>query len=126
MKRIALVALLPTAVFADPSTECSVDSGSQVEIAACLTEVEDKATRAMEMTLGFVRNSAQELDEITGREIALPALEASQTAWETYRDAQCESVGAGFGGGSGAGIAIRSCRVELTRARTRELESQLR
>jgi Uncharacterized protein conserved in bacteria len=126
MKRIALFALLPTAVFADPSTECSVDSGSQVEIAACLTEVEDKATRAMEMTLGFVRNSAQELDEITGREIALPALEASQTAWETYCDAQCESVGAGFGGGSGAGIAIRSCRVELTRARTRELESQLR
>lgn len=125
MKRLALIALLPVAAFADPSTECSIGLGSQVEIADCVAETEEKANAAMEIMLGFARSSAQELDDITGREVALPALEASQTAWQTYRDAQCDSVGAGFGGGSGTGIAIRSCRVELTRARTKEIKDQI-
>ncbi len=126
MKRLALLALLPTAALADPSLECSLDLGSQVEIADCVAEIEDKATRAMDVMLGFARASAEELDGMTGRAVALPALEASQLAWEAYRDAQCDYVGAGFGGGSGTGIAIRSCKVELTRARTKEIEAQLR
>ncbi|MCA0043839.1 lysozyme inhibitor LprI family protein [Celeribacter litoreus] len=126
MKRLALVLMFPTAALADPSLECSLDLGSQVEIAGCVGEAEDKATRAMELMLGFARASAQDLDTQTGRDVALPALEASQSAWEAYRDAQCDYVGAGFGGGSGTGIAIRSCKVELTRARTAEIETQLR
>ncbi|WP_226553494.1 lysozyme inhibitor LprI family protein [Celeribacter naphthalenivorans] len=129
MNRFVLVALLtlsPVSAVADASSECALDLGSQVEIADCVAATEIKATRAMEMMLEFAKSSAQELDEMTGRVVALPALEASQTAWETYRDAQCDYVGAGFGGGSGTGIAIRSCKVELTRARTKEIESQLR
>lgn len=133
MSRFALVALLtvsplslPLSAVADASSECALDLGSQVEIADCVTATEIKATRAMEMMLEFAKSSAQELDEMTGRVVALPALEASQTAWEAYRDAQCDYVGAGFGGGSGTGIAIRSCRVELTRTRTKELRAQLR
>ncbi|WP_460273839.1 lysozyme inhibitor LprI family protein [Celeribacter sp. ULVN23_4] len=133
MKRIALLAFLPTAfvaalpvaAIADPSLECAHFS-SQVEIGNCVAEAEANATRAMELTLGFAKGSAEELDGITGRAVALPALEASQTAWEAYRDTQCDFVGAGFGGGSGTGIAITSCRVELTRARTKELNDQLR
>ena len=122
---IAALALLPVAGWADPSLECSVGSGSQVETADCLVEVERKATEAMTMILGFARDSATELDEVTGRDVALPALEAAQTAWEAYATAQCDFSGSLFGGGSGTGIAIRSCRIELTRQRTRELESAL-
>ncbi|MBW6417223.1 lysozyme inhibitor LprI family protein [Celeribacter sp. PS-C1] len=129
MKRLAplaLLALFPVSAVADASSECAIDLGSQVEIGNCVADTEKKALQAMDIILGFARTSAQELDEITGREVALPALEASQVAWEAYRDAQCDYVGAGFGGGSGTGIAILSCKVDLTRARTKELEAQLR
>ncbi len=67
--------------------------------------------------LGFVTASAQELDTVTGRKVAVPALEAGQAAWVAYRDLHCEFVGATFGGGSGTGAAIRGCRIELGRAR---------
>ena len=125
MKRVlswALVSLmLPTAFAgssaADPSFECSIVSGSQVETGNCLAEVEDRVNKVLEATLTIARSSATELDTVTGREVAEPALAASQEAWEVYRDAQCAFVGATFGGGSGTGIAIRSCRIELTRDR---------
>ena len=79
----------------------------------------------MTVALGFVRSSAEELDQITGRTVAVPALEASQASWEAYRDAECAYAGALFGGGSGTGIEITSCRIELTRARTNALFERL-
>ena len=127
VKRLVLLALMiPSAALADPSTECAVDHGTQIEIADCLAATEATTLTAMETMLGFARSSAQDLDHTTGRGVALPALEAAQVAWAAYREAQCASVGAGYGGGSGTGIAIRACRIELTRARTKELASQLR
>ncbi len=121
---IALCVLAQTAQ-ADPSLECSVGSGSQVEISDCLVTVEEAATAALEVMLKIARDSAAELDGITEREVAVPALDASQAAWQTYRDAQCDYVGALFGGGSGTGIAIRSCRIDLTRERTAALQAGL-
>lgn len=112
-------------VLADPSLECSVGSGSQVETGNCLAEVEKTATAAMEMMLGFARSSAEELDQITERSVAVPALEASQQAWATFRDTQCDYAGTLFGGGSGTGIAIQSCRIELIRDRTGALQNML-
>lgn len=76
---------------------------------------------ALDASYGFAMQSAAELDEVTGRVVAQPALEAAQEAWNRYRDAQCEAVGASYGGGSGTGIAISSCRVDLGRARVDEL-----
>jgi len=70
---------------------------------------------------GFVRKSAAETDNATGRELSVPALEAGQKQWSLYRDQHCEFVGTTFGGGSGTGIGILDCRIELTRAREREL-----
>ncbi|MEM1353127.1 MAG: lysozyme inhibitor LprI family protein, partial [Pseudomonadota bacterium] len=83
------------------------------------------AEQAMQIMLDAALAQATELDEITGREVAVPALLASQAAWEAFREAECDYAGALFGGGSGTGIGITSCRIELTRARTRELTSRL-
>ena len=122
MRRIAplfVLALLPSAALADPSMECP--GGSQIKIGVCVTAMLAAVDGAVAQALGFARTSAGDLDRATGRAVALPALEAAQTAWSAYRDAQCEFVGAGFGGGSGTGIAISGCRITLGRARVVDL-----
>lgn len=123
MKRVSapLVLLLcvPVGAFADPATECG--GSSQVEIGACVAETLERVDRTIDINLGFAMQSAGALDEVTGRGLAVPALEASQAAWSAYRDAQCDYVGATFGGGSGTGIGITSCRIELGRDRAAEL-----
>lgn len=77
------------------------------------------------MALSLAQAAARELDQITGREVAEPALRASQTTWEAYRAAHCDYVGSTFGGGSGTGIAIRACRISLGRTRVDELKATL-
>lgn len=116
-----LVYMTPCLVGAAPSDECSVGSGSQVEIGECLAQAEVTVEQTIELAFGFAMESAKDLDEVTGRAVAVPALESGQDAWESYRSAHCEFVGSTFGGGSGTGIAIRSCRIELGRARVTEL-----
>lgn len=113
--------LCATHATADPSLECSLTVSSQVETAACLGEVAESVNAAMDAALKFATDSAAELDEITGRDTAVSALDASQKAWLTFRDTECTYAGALFGGGSGTGIAIQSCQIELTRARTSAL-----
>ncbi len=110
---------------ADPSLECSIDRSSQVEIGQCLSEVEISVNKALDVALELAGDNALELDGITEREVALPALEKAQTAWEAYRDAECDYTGALYGGGSGTGIAIQSCRIMMTRARTDTLFASL-
>ncbi len=112
--------MFPISAIADPTMEC-IDAGSQVEIGSCVSDMELRVNAAIDSSYSLVLGSAQELDEVTGRVVAVPALEASQNAWVAYRDAQCEAVGASFGGGSGTGIAITACRVDLGRARVDEL-----
>ena len=117
MRQLAILALaaLPLAAPADPAMEC--DGASQVEIGACVQAQLEAVDRAVETALGFARESASGLDEVMQRDSALPALEAAQAAWAAFRDSQCDYEGALFGGGSGTGIAIASCRVVLGRAR---------
>lgn len=123
MKRLfatlLFVSFTPAIGFADPATECG--GSSQVEIGACVAETLQRVDATVEIYLGFAMGSAQELDDITGRDVAVPALDAAQAAWSAYRDAHCDYVGATFGGGSGTGIAIDGCKVELGRDRAEEL-----
>ncbi|WP_240336775.1 lysozyme inhibitor LprI family protein [Tropicibacter sp. Alg240-R139] len=113
---------LPMALQADPSLECS-DAGSQVEIGACVQEAGKRVEAALVIAQGISITSAQELDDVTGRKAFVPALEASQSAWSAYREAHCNAVGASYGGGSGTGIAIEACLIELGRERIKELMS---
>ncbi|MBW8638646.1 DUF1311 domain-containing protein [Hoeflea sp. WL0058] len=113
----SLTALLPASAIADPSFECSLGSGSQVETAECVAKAEATVDETVRLSLQFAMNAAKELDETTGRATAVPALEKAQGAWSSFRDAHCDYVGSTFGGGSGTGVAIRSCRIELGRER---------
>lgn len=110
---------VPNAVIADPATECQ--GSSQVEIGACVSETLQRVDETIDIYLGFAMSSAGELDEVTGRTVTVPALEAAQAAWSSYRLAQCDYIGATYGGGSGTGIAINSCKIELGRKRAEEL-----
>jgi uncharacterized protein YecT (DUF1311 family) len=102
---------------AGPVMECSIQASSQVEVGNCLAKVEKTVAATIEASLVFAMASAKELDTVTGRKVAVPALTAGQAAWVAYRDQHCEFVGATFGGGSGTGTAIRGCQIELGRAR---------
>ncbi|WP_299757452.1 lysozyme inhibitor LprI family protein [uncultured Boseongicola sp.] len=114
-----LFTCLPSIVFADPATECG--GSSQVEIGACVADTLQRVDATVDIYLDFAMRSAAELDEVTGRTVAVPALEAAQAAWSVYRDEHCGYVGATFGGGSGTRIGINSCRIELGRSRAAEL-----
>ena len=116
---VFLFACLPSIIIADPATECG--GSSQVEIGACVADALQRVDATIEIYLGFAISSAAELDQVTGRSAALPTLEAAQAAWSAYRDEHCDYVGATFGGGSGTGIGINSCKIELGRNRAEEL-----
>jgi uncharacterized protein YecT (DUF1311 family) len=113
--------LSATPLAGDPAMECNTNGGSQVDIRRCLGDVEKNVDLALEIALEFAMDAATELDNVTGRAVAVSALQAGQAAWSDYRDKHCEYVGSTFGGGSGTGIAIRSCRIELARTRTDQL-----
>lgn len=116
-----MLSAVPFTASADAALECGVGGGNQVEIGECLAQVEANADTALKAVLDLSVEAAERLDEVTGRPAAVPALNAGQAAWSAYRDAHCEFVGATFGGGSGTGIAIRSCRIEAARERAAEL-----
>lgn len=122
-----ITVLVFTAVpgYADTAMECGVEASSQVEIAGCVEAQRDVVNRVLEETLGFARDAATELDTVTKRESAVPALERSQNAWVAYRDAHCGYDAALYGGGSGAGITEAACHVELTRLRIADLMASL-
>jgi uncharacterized protein YecT (DUF1311 family) len=122
MKRVLMTvlagAVMSIEVRADAALECGIGRSSQVEIADCMAATEATADKAMATALEIARSVAVELDQTTGRTEVGPALDAAQAAFLDFRDKQCALVGATFGGGSGAGIAIRGCRIDLTRDRT--------
>lgn len=106
---------------ADPVLECSRTHSNQVAIGTCLVETGKDVDSAMAAALGFAMSAAQDLDGVTGRKVTVPALNKAQAAWSDYREKHCAYVGATYGGGSGTGTAILACRINLTRARTRQL-----
>jgi len=116
---LLIFSCLPSTVFADPATECG--GSSQVEIGACVADTLQRVNATVDIYFDFAMSSAEELDQVTGRTMAVPALEAAQAVWSAYRDAHCDYVGATFGGGSGTRIGIDSCKIKLGRTRAEEL-----
>ena len=130
MKKLTMVwmsfgMLAASPALADPSMECSVTTESQVETGNCVGAIGETVDKTVELAFGFAMDSAKELDTTTGRDTASKALNASQQAWSGYRDAHCDYVGSTYGGGSGTGIAIQSCRIELGRQRVSDLMKSL-
>ncbi|MBN8293113.1 DUF1311 domain-containing protein [Rhodobacter sp. NTK016B] len=100
--------------------------GSQIEIGACLRDTLDRVDGAVETAYSYALITAADLDSETGRANAAPALEAAQTAWNAFRDAQCTYVGESYAGGSGTSAGIASCRITMGRERVETLLNLIR
>jgi len=110
---------LPNIASADPAPECG--ASSQLEIGTCVADMLKGVDATVDVYLGLAMTSAKELDDVTGRAAAIPSLETAQAAELAYRDAHGEYVGATLGGGSGTGIGIDSCKIDLGRDRAKQL-----
>jgi uncharacterized protein YecT (DUF1311 family) len=113
---LAACALAPGAL-ADPILECGLLAG-QNAVGDCLRTQLDISHRAMIEAQELALGTARQLDERTGTEVAVLGLEASQQAWEAYRDVECQTLGVFAGGATPAETAQLACEIRLTRART--------
>lgn len=87
-------------------------------------EAEDrKLNTAWKRVFGEVKARDKELDE-TWRGMPEALLNA-QRSWIAFRDGHCETEGFVYRGGSIEPLIYHSCRAEMTRQRTKQLNSLL-
>jgi uncharacterized protein YecT (DUF1311 family) len=103
---------------ADPILECGLLAGEDIAVGDCLRTQLDISYRAMIEAQELALGTAHQLDERTGTEVAVLGLEASQQAWEAYRDVECQTVGVFSGDATPAEAVQLACEIRLTRART--------
>ena len=77
---LPILASLAAPALADPSLECNLTASSQVETGTCITETEERVNAARAQVLTMAQAAAAEVGEVTGREMVVPALAASQAA----------------------------------------------
>lgn len=118
------VAAFALALFGSPAAAYCERSASMVEHKDCLAAVE----RAVEVEMAVVWTAVQQdiatryFLQNTQRARFAAAADRAQAAWAAFREADCREVtGFEWWGGSGAGAAIRACRIETTAARVRNL-----
>ena len=119
---LAAALLVPAApAGADPVGECQALTADQVQTGQCLQAALGAADHVMAGALGALLQKADELDRVTGRPAARPAVEASQVQWQAYREANCAVPFALAAGASGAGHFQPGCMVTMARTRAAEL-----
>ena len=94
-------------------------ASAQSDIEECYTKA--STTEALEKLTQY----AAELDRVTGRNEAVPALEKANTAFDRYVSEQCRFDEAMMGSGTGAGSANLSCQINLLHIRMGSFESHL-
>ena len=115
----ALAAIgVSASAWADPILECRELTGKDLPVEECLRTQLDISYRAMIEAQELARGTAQQLDERTGTELALRGVEASQHAWEAYRDVECTTMAVIVAQDLPAETAQLACEIRLTRART--------
>jgi uncharacterized protein YecT (DUF1311 family) len=111
---------LVTAQKPAPEEPCAA-ADSQAAMARCwgeeATAAEQRSAAARDKVLDWLQERQQD-------DVAKMFREA-HTRWESYRDAQCESVAAVYQGGSIAALQRAQCRRRLAEARTRELDEMM-
>lgn len=118
-----LILVSATPALADPVGECQVSTANQVETTQCLKDTLGAAQQVMLTELARAQEKADSLDQVTGRVEARPALDQSQTAWESFLNANCAVRGAFAAGASGSGQFVAGCMITMTRARADELSA---
>jgi uncharacterized protein YecT (DUF1311 family) len=121
---LATALLVPaSAASADPVGECQALTTNQVETGQCLQTDRGAADQVLATELDALLRRADELDRVTGRPAARPAVEASQVQWQAYREANCAVPFALAAGASGAGHFQTGCMVTMARTRAAELRA---
>ena len=101
--------------------QCQALVDDPAALLECLQGERDAAEATMTDALGGALAVAQGLDQRSGSEITVLAVEASQQAWQAYRDTACEAQAAFMDSASKADAVELACAIELTRTRTDEL-----
>ena len=107
--------------YATPVGECQVGAANQVEVTQCLRATLAAADHVMGAALERLLSRADELDGVTGRVVARPAVEQSQVAWQAFRETTCAVPAALTAGASGSGQFQLGCTITMARARATEL-----
>jgi uncharacterized protein YecT (DUF1311 family) len=111
----------PPPAAADPLGECQVTTPTQVAATDCLRADLAAADEVIAAALERLQARADELDRVTGRPEARAAVDASQTQWQAFREADCRVRAALAAGASGSGRFALACAVTLARVRAAEL-----
>jgi len=125
---VAVIGLLATTgpLGAAPPLDCARAS-STAEISFCaeidLKRADAELNVVWRQALGAIDRQSQ-MDTATRAKWAT-ALRASQRAWIAFRDADCgEPIGYEWYGGTGMSLAVLTCQMEKTRARSAELKQR--
>ena len=106
-----------------PAVQCAAHMQDRGALRNCLEELEEDALERLDAVLANARAETTEIDaDSVGQLNTAAELEASQTAWEAYVDAECERRGGLFlMPGSQAADLVLDCRISFIRERTDEL-----
>jgi uncharacterized protein YecT (DUF1311 family) len=119
---LALAALLSAgaihAANADPLLECAVMVGQTGDLNACLSAQLEVSYGAMNEALALARARAEALDSAAGGDAAVLGIEASQQAFEAWRDTACQTEAIFAGGDAAADNVELACEIALTRTRS--------
>jgi len=119
---MAIVTLLTAgAATAGALDECLIRN-EPAAVNRCLVDLDKEAQAALVKAEGDAGKRARDIDNVTGRSPAAPALAKSMRAFSEYRKAQCEFVRAMYSTAAGSEQAQLGCMVDLTRRRVRELQ----
>ncbi|KPL67352.1 hypothetical protein SZ64_04080 [Erythrobacter sp. SG61-1L] len=127
-----MIALLPLLMMAaqpveaeEPQIDCTSDSLPQQHLNYCAAQDFHAADAALNAQWKIIADRLKRQDADyppdDGRPGYFDSLLKAQRAWLDYRDAQCQSEGFTFRGGSMEPFMVATCRTRLTKQRTEEL-----
>jgi uncharacterized protein YecT (DUF1311 family) len=114
-------------ILAAAASNCG-DKSSQTAMTMCQAEVSERADAEMNRVWKQVyaqmkRSDREEPTPTRSDQGFAPALLASQRAWLTYRDAECQIESYEWRGGSMQPFTYNQCTTALTQERTRQLRA---
>jgi uncharacterized protein YecT (DUF1311 family) len=120
-------------VFAIVASTCGVLAEEKLDCANALTQADmnqcayldfEKADKQLNALWPGIKadTKQQDTDEGEGKTEYLDALMASQRAWITYRDAECQRYSNESKGGSMQPLMLYGCMASMTEKRIKELQ----
>ncbi len=122
---VAMLFFATTASAQSDIEECYTKASTTDAIRQCLKQELQETRQEYREALEKLTQYAAELDRVTGRNEAVPALEKANTAFDRYVSEQCRFDEAMMGSGTGAGSANLSCQINLLHIRMGSFESHL-